>query len=70
MAKEIEKNNNVEIISLRKFDSSKTQGKYLFITLASVEQSKCVTDKGSINIYDKQFTAEKARPQKYKPKSN
>ena len=66
----IQTENNIAVLSLRKFKSDNTQGEYLFITVASVESCKSVIDKGSITVFNKQIPAEKARTKKYKPKSS
>ena len=61
LTKEIQDKNNTEILSLVKFKSDKTLDKYFFITLASLETSKRITDKGSITLFDKQLKAEKPK---------
>ena len=69
LKQEFEANNDVQILSLRKYMSDRTYEKYFFITVATVQSSKLITDKGSITAFDKDIPAEKALP-KFKPKNN
>ena len=61
LSNEINSKNNIEILSLVKYKSNKTSDNIFFITLASVESSKLITDKGTITLFDTQAPAEKAR---------